>query len=137
MDTTNDTNQPSSDEQEQERQTGLVKDMLVRFGPRTHLQPKEIAKLMGLKTRRPINDAITSGALPATILPGCDRLRFVALDDFLTFMRTHQPYGVKPQPVVDGAEDRRSASSRERAALARVAREGSRKARTHNGARSL
>ena len=129
MDTTNDTNRPSSDEQE--KQTGLVEDMLTRFGTRTHLQPKEIAELMGLKTRRPINDAITSGALPATTLPGCDRLRFVELDDFLTFMRTNQPYGVKSQPV------RRSASSRERAALARVAREGSRSVRTHNGARSL
>jgi hypothetical protein len=129
MDTTeNDSNQPSD---EQRQQTRLVEEILAHFGTRTHLQPKEIAALMGLKTRRPINDAITSGALPATTLPGCDRLRFVELDDFLTFMRTHQPYGVNPQPV------HRSTSSRERAALARVAREGSRSVRTHNGARSL
>lgn len=68
----------------------LLAEILARFGPRTHLQPMEIAELIGLKTCRPINRVIASGALPATVLPGCDRLRFVEIDDFLVFMRDNK-----------------------------------------------
>jgi hypothetical protein len=73
-----------------ERQPYLADSMVARFGSRTHLQPKELADLLGLKTSRPINRAISSGALPATVLPGCERLRFVEIDDFLIFMRANQ-----------------------------------------------
>jgi hypothetical protein len=121
--TSNDTNQLDA------RESRLLALVVERFGSRTHLQPKEIAELVGLKTKRPINDAITSGALVATRWPGCDRLRFVELDDFLSFMRSNQIDRPKPRTA-------RRAGVREQRALARVGREG-RALASATGARSL
>jgi hypothetical protein len=80
----------------EERDARLREQVVTRFGTRSHLQPKELVELLGMKTARRINAAITSGALLASSLPGCDRLRFVELDDFLAFMRSNQLNGPKP-----------------------------------------
>ena len=92
--------------------------ILTLFGARTHLQPLECTALLGLKTARPINRAITSGELPAYLfLPECPRLRFVAIDDLLSWLDAHAP--IPPtRPAAAGAV------VREKRALARAGREG-------------
>ena len=108
--TANDSNQL------EDRDARLRELVVARFGTRTHLQPKELAELVGLKTPRSINDAINSGALLATRWPNCDRLRSIELDDFLDFMRSNQLDCAKPPAL------RRNV--REQRAFVRVSRAG-------------
>jgi hypothetical protein len=110
--------------------SGMLGQILARFGPRTHLQPKEIVKLIGLRDPGTVNGWIRSGALLASSPPGCDRLRFVELDEFLRFMRDNQ----RPSVVTPRMAPRTSA--RETQVMARVLREGGR-TRPTTQARSL
>jgi hypothetical protein len=91
--TANNGNQPDPTRQR-------LAQIVARFGPRTHLQPKEIAELIGLKTARPVNAWIKSGALLAKIAPGCDRLRFVDVVDYLAFMHADGPVAPVSGPAV-------------------------------------
>ena len=117
-------------EDEENLDSGMLGQILARFGPRTHLQPKEIVKLIGLRDPGTVNGWIRSGALLASSPPDCDRLRFVELGDFLRFMRDNQrPSVVTPRPAP-------RTSAREKQVMARVLREGGR-TRPPTQARSL
>ena len=73
-------------------ETYYLDQIAARFGPRTHLQLKECAELLGLKTPGALNRAITAEVLEATALFGhCPRLRWVTPPEFARFLCAAEP----------------------------------------------
>jgi hypothetical protein len=86
-----------------------------RFGPRTHLQLKECAELLGLKTTDALNKTIVAGTLEATLVFGhCPRLRWVAVPELVRFLCTAEPV---IQQRRSAADSRTPLEARERIAV--------------------
>lgn len=98
-------------------ETYYLEQVAARFGPRTHLQLKECAEMIGLKTTGPFNEVIAAGTLEARSLFGhYPRLRWVTVPEFARFLCAAEPLVERRT----SGNPHRTVGGRERLAIAAV-----------------